>query len=155
MSEQSVGGEHILVPMDGSPQAERALEYALRFPDAEITVLTVINPFDIDPVSPGYQSPAGVPGMPGYSEEWYEGAKNDAEELHEQAREQAAEDNRMLTSDIIFGQPARRIVTYAAEHAVDHIVIGNHGRSDFPHVLLGNTAESVVRRSPVNVTVIR
>ncbi|EMA54826.1 universal stress protein [Halococcus salifodinae] len=155
MSEHSFSGEHFLVPMDGSPQAERALEYALRFHDTEITVLTVINPFDTNPISPGYQSPTGVPGMPGYSEEWYEGARNDAEELHEQARERAVEDDRTVSSDIVFGQPARKIVEYVSDHDIDHLVIGNHGRSDFPHVLLGNTAKSVVRRSPVDVTVIR
>lgn len=155
MNEQPFDGEHILVPMDGSPRSERALEYALRFPGAEITVLTVINPFDIDPISPGYQSPTGIPGMPGYSEEWYEGAKNTAEELHEEARERAAKDDRTLSSEVVFGQPARQIINYVTDHDVDQIVIGNHGRSDFPHVLLGNTAESVVRRSPINVTVIR
>lgn len=155
MSEQPFAGEHILVPMDGSSQSERALDYALRFPDTEITVLTVVNPFDIDPISPGYQSPSGIPGMPGYSEEWYENARNSAEELHEQARERAAEEDRTLASEIVFGQPAREIVEYATEHDIDQIVVGNHGRSDFPHVLLGNTAESVVRRSPVNVTVVR
>lgn len=153
-SDESTPDEHVLVPMDGSPQADRALEDALRVPGASITLFTVINPFDVDPLSPGYQSPTGIPGMPGYSEEWYEGARRNAEEIHERAREQAGDD-RLLSSEISFGLPARRIVRYAAEHDVDRIVIGNHGRSGFPHVLLGNTAESVVRRSPVTVTVVR
>lgn len=145
----------VLVPLDGSPRSERALDHALDMPDVAITVLTVIDPFDVDPLAPGLQSPTGVPGMPGYSEEWYEGAKANAEELHDDARERATEHDRSLTTEIVFGRPARRIVAYADENDVDHIVIGNHSREEFPHVLLGNTAESVVRRSPVNVTVIR
>ncbi|EMA44967.1 universal stress protein [Halococcus saccharolyticus] len=145
----------VLVPIDGSPRSERALDHALDMSDVTITVLTVIDPFDVDPLSPGLQSPTGVPGMPGYSEEWYESAKADAEELHADARERATEDDLEVVSEIVFGRPARRIVTYAEDNDIDHIVIGNHGREEFPHVLLGNTAESVVRRSPVNVTVVR
>ncbi|WP_049900217.1 universal stress protein [Halococcus agarilyticus] len=154
MSERS-STMHVLVPIDGSPRSERALDHALGMADATITVLTVIDPLDVDPLAPGFQSPAGVPGMPGYSEEWYEGAKESAEELHAEARERAAEHDRSLTTEIVFGRPARRIVAYADDNDVDHVVIGNHSREEFPHVLLGNTAESVVRRSPVNVTVVR
>jgi nucleotide-binding universal stress UspA family protein len=60
-----------------------------------------------------------------------------------------------VASDIVFGQPARKTIEHVSDNDIDHLVIGNHGRSDFPRVLLGNTAESVVRRSPVNVTIIR
>ena len=147
--------KHVLVPIDGSPQSERAFDFALTFEDAKITLLTVIDPVDVDPLTRGYQSPTGVPGMVGYSEEWYEGVLNDADELHERLRERADDPDRVEGTEVVFGRPTRRICGYVADHDIDHVVMGAHGRTGITRVLLGNTAESVVRRSPANVTVIR
>ena len=147
--------EHVLVPIDGSPRSEHALEHALDMDDVELTLVTVINPFDIDPNTVGLQSPTGVPGMPGYSEEWYEAARTDAEELHTKASEQAAKEGIELSSEIAVGDPARRILRYVEEGDIDHVVIGSHNRSDLTRILLGSVAERVVRRSPVPVTVVR
>jgi nucleotide-binding universal stress UspA family protein len=55
----------------------------------------------------------------------------------------------------VSGDPANEIVAYAEETDVDHIVVGSHGRSGLSRVLLGSTAEKVVRRSPVPVTVVK
>ncbi|WP_435076103.1 universal stress protein [Halococcus sp. AFM35] len=147
--------EHVLVPIDGSPRSERALEHALGLPDVTLTAITVINPFDTDPNTIGLQSPTGIPGLPGYSEEWYEGARAEVEELHAAASEQAAEEDIALTSEIEVGDPARRIIDYIGDNDVDHVVIGSHDRTDLARILLGSVAERVVRRSPVPVTVVR
>ncbi|GAA0255254.1 universal stress protein [Haladaptatus pallidirubidus] len=147
--------EHVLVPLDGSPQADQALEYALTVPDVEINVITIINPFDVDPLTPGYQSPVGKSGMPAYSQEWYEKYWNDAEELHEQARERVEEHELPFESVIKMGDPAHQIVEYTADHDIDHIIMGTHGRTGLSHVVLGSVAEKVVHRSPVMVTVVR
>jgi nucleotide-binding universal stress UspA family protein len=53
------------------------------------------------------------------------------------------------------GGPANAIVECAEEESVDHIVTGSHGRSGVTRILLGSVAETVVRRSPVPVTVVR
>jgi nucleotide-binding universal stress UspA family protein len=53
------------------------------------------------------------------------------------------------------GRPSRAIVEYAEEHDIDHIVMGSHGRSGVTRILLGSVAETVVRRSPVPVTIVR
>jgi nucleotide-binding universal stress UspA family protein len=147
--------EHVLVPIDGSPRSERALEHALGLSDVELTVITVINPFDTDPNTIGLQSPTGIPGMPGYSEEWYEGARAEVGELHATANEQAAEEGVELSGEIEVGDPARRIIDYIGNNDIDHVVIGSHDRSDLTRILLGSVAERVVRRSPVPVTVVR
>ncbi|WP_458185749.1 universal stress protein [Haladaptatus sp. NG-WS-4] len=146
-------GEHVLVPLDGSPAAEAALEYALTLPDVEITVLTVVNPFDIDPLSPGYQSPLGKAGMPAYSTEWYEKEWENAKELHEEMREMAGD--VPFESVVLMGQPAKQIVKYAREHDVDHVVMGTHGKEDLANVLLGSVAEKVAHRAPMMVTIVR
>lgn len=53
------------------------------------------------------------------------------------------------------GTPAREIVDAAAENNIDLIVVGNHGRTGLARVVLGSTAEKVVRLAPCPVLVVR
>ncbi len=137
---------HLLVPFDGSPQASKALEHAVeRHPDATITLLHVIDPIDA-----GYSAEAVLPS---YSEDWYESQRASANDLFDDARELTGRDD--LETDIEVGRPSRIIVEYAREHDIDQVVMGSHGRSGVSRILLGSVAETVVRRSPVPVTVVR
>ena len=147
--------DHVLVPFDGSPQSEKALSHALDWPDASLTLLTVINPFDIDPERFGLQSPTGVAGLPGYSLEWYDEVREAARERLEEACERVENEGKTCSIEVRMGYPARQIVAYAEEHDVDEVVMGSHGRSLVSRVLLGSVAEKVVRRSPAPVTVVR
>lgn len=138
----------ILVPIDGSEQSSEALEYAFEeFRDADITAINVI-----DPIEAGYTAQATVPG---YSEEWFEQARESADELFEEAQATADEYGHSLDTVTEVGRPSRAIVDYADEHDISHIVMGSHGRSGVSRILLGSVAESVVRRSPVPVTIVR
>lgn len=138
----------ILVPVDGSEQSTDALEYALgEFRSDDIVLLHVI-----DPIEAGYSVQATVPG---YSEEWYEEAEAEAEELFEDARTLAAERGVEVDTAIEVGRPSRAIVEYADENAVNHVIMGSHGRNGVTRILLGSVAETVVRRSHVPVTVVR
>ncbi|MFB6353757.1 MAG: universal stress protein [Halobacteriales archaeon] len=140
--------EHVLVPHDGSPQADDALDHALaEYPGATITVLHVIDPTDA-----GYSAGAMLPD---FSEAWYEQAKASAADLFARVRERAADHAGELETVRELGRPARIIVEYADEHDVDHVVIGSHGRTGVSRILLGSVAETVARRSPAPVTVIR
>jgi nucleotide-binding universal stress UspA family protein len=137
--------DSVLVPVDGSPQAEEAIDHAdSAFPDAEITLIHVIDPTDA-----GYDPESVVPG---YSESWYTSRKEHAEELFEEAGERT---DRTFETATEVGRPARTIVEYADENDIDHIVMGSHGRSGVARILLGSVAETVVRRSPIPVTVVR
>jgi nucleotide-binding universal stress UspA family protein len=142
--------EHVLVPVDGSPQSNDALEHALEsFPEADITTLTAV-----DPIAAGY---AGAPGpdATGYSGEWIEQAQNRADSILDDAADTAADAGRQVETVKVVDRPARAVVDYAEENEVDHIVIGSHGRTGVTRVLLGSVAENVVRRAPCPVTVIR
>ncbi|MFB6137194.1 MAG: universal stress protein [Halobacteriaceae archaeon] len=140
--------KRILVPLDGSPQATEALEYVLaEYPGEVVCLLHVI-----DPLEAGY---ATGPGPPGTGQEWYEEEKARAETLFDEARELAGDDDVTVETAIELGRPARRIVAFADEQPVDLVVMGSHGRSGVSRILLGSVAESVVRRSPVPVTIVR
>ncbi|NEU55839.1 universal stress protein [Halorussus sp. MSC15.2] len=140
--------KRILVPIDGSSQSDDALEHALKeFGDHDLTVLHVI-----DPVDTGYSGPVGIPGG---SEEWYEKAKQESEELFEDAQAVADEYGVTLDTAAEPGRPARTIVEYADDEGFDQIVMGSHGRSGVSRILLGSVAETVVRRATMPVTVVR
>ncbi|MEF8831118.1 MAG: universal stress protein [Halobacteriales archaeon] len=110
----------VLVPMDGSPMAKRALVHALStHPDAEITVLYVV-----DDIEERYGTRALV-GI----ETLRERARERAEQLFERAESTAADHDADVATEIRVGDPAREIVGYAADHDVDLVVIGSHGRS--------------------------
>jgi len=141
-------GKHLLVPVDGSDQAREAAEFAIEeFPGSTLTLLHVINPADA-----GYSVQASVPT---FSEEWYERQKEQAEERFEEIEGQANERDIDVEGVIEVGKPTHTIVEYAEEHDVDQIVMGSHGRSGVSRILLGSVAETVVRRSPVPITVVR
>jgi len=139
----------VLVPVDGSPQSDVALDHALdQFPDAEIVALTAV-----DPIAAGYSAAPGVEG--GYPGEWIEQANDRADDILNDAVEHAAEQGREIDTVRVTDRPARAIVDYADEEGVDHIVLGSHGRTGVTRVLLGSVAENVVRRAPCPVTVVR
>ena len=140
--------DEILVPVDGSEPSDEALAFAFeRFPDARFVALTVVAPSDA-----WYGS---VEMDARTFEKIREAAKKRAESVLADARERAEAAGVDLSTELVFGQPARSVVSYAEEHAPDQIVMGSHGRDGVSRILLGSVAETVVRRSPVPVTVVR
>ena len=59
------------------------------------------------------------------------------------------------STEVLFGNPARCIVTAANVERSDLIVMGTHGRGPMMHVLMGNVAERVVRTAPCPVLTVR
>ena len=144
----------ILVPIDGSPLSEKALSVALEeYPESTIQLLHVI-----DPTEPGYSYVSL--GVDAYdtprhgSDEWYDRAEAFAEEIFEDAREQAGDETELVTETRV-GRPDREIVRYIEDADVDHVVLGSHGRDRESLTLVGGVAEAVVFRSPVRVTLVK
>jgi nucleotide-binding universal stress UspA family protein len=138
---------NVLVAIEGSPLSERALRYAIEtFPNASITSIYVINPIDsiVDVEAGGLQVAEG----------WYEDAKAEATRIHTTATDLAAEREPELVTVTEVGKPAKAILEYAADHDIDQIVMGSHGRSGIERALLGSVAETVTRRARIPVTVI-
>jgi len=138
----------ILVPMDDSEHAEAALEYAFdNFPDGDVSVLHVV----------------GVPSsMMGDSmaiaiaDDIEEAATERAEPVFERAREAATERGREIDTIVAVGHPARNIIDRAETY--DTVVIGAHGANwsrATRQFLVGNVAETVSKRAPVPVVLVR
>ena len=134
----------LLVPLDGSPQSKAALEYAVEtVPESEIVVIYVLNPA---------VAATGVDGT--IPDSAFDEQRQFAEELFADARDIADED-RIVETELLAGRAATEIVEYATKNGIDEIVMGSHGRDGAARLLLGSVSETVVRRSPVPVTVVR
>ncbi|MEZ3117468.1 universal stress protein [Halobaculum sp. MBLA0147] len=137
--------ERVLVAVDGSEMGERALRHALAaHPDATVTVLTVVG----EPSAMFGQATAIA-----LADDVEESTEKYARPVFERAREVAAERGAEIQTAVDVGHPARVILDRAG--AFDALVIGSHGGSLADRLIVGNTAETVVRRSPVPVTVVR
>jgi nucleotide-binding universal stress UspA family protein len=147
---QRRGATHHLVAIDGSEQSEKALEYAFTvFPEVETTIHHAIDPMET------YYGE----GQLVHSEAAYEEIERDAEALLADAREFAEEHGAEVTTTTVVewgpNRPAAAILDYVDGNDVDHVIVGSHGRSGVSRVLLGSVAETVARRSPAPVTVVR
>jgi len=135
---------NVLVPVDDSDPARTALEYAVsQTPDAEITALHVIDPYETS-----VSSWLGGAEFPQKLEE-------EGTELLADLEALAADHGVEIETDTVVGKPAQEITSYVETEDVDQVVIGSHGRTGSSRVLLGSVAETVVRRAPVPVTVVR
>ena len=139
---------HVLVPLDGSPLAEKALSHALATFDCRTTVLNVMTPIDAG------MSEGGILEL---SAEREASGRERAKTLVENARTTAAAEDRTVETAVESGDPAEKILAYVAEHDVDHVVMGGHGgdAGSLARRLLGTVATEVVGDAPVTVTVVR
>lgn len=135
----------VLVPVDGSEMALRALRYALEVhSQAEITALHVVG----EP-SPMLGEAMGL----AIADDMREAARAEAAEILEEAEAIAAEYDAEIGTMVEMGHPAKAIVDVAEEY--DLVVIGSHGGSLADRLFIGNVADRVFRRSPVPVTTVR
>ncbi len=144
----------ILVPLDGSPLAERALEPALVIADAMQSDVTLLR------VAPGRET---LPQSTSPSGEDL-GVVRDIAAAQERAEAEAylqriygARANRHLFFDVVTtgGDIADAIVSYADERHVDLIVMSSHGRSGIGRWLHGSVAEKVLRGADCATLIIR
>lgn len=136
--------EQILVPFDGSDLSEAALEHALgQYPEADVTALYVVYP-------PRDVLDAQVDISSSLE------AEDDGDHVSEAlaaATEVGDGFGRAVNTASVEGLPEEQIVAVVEEEGFDHVVMGSTGREGFERLLLGSVAETVVRRSPVSVTV--
>lgn len=136
---------HILCPVDFSAHSDRAMEYAgdlaQRF-QADLTVLHVIyDPLDIA------CSHIPHPPLEQLREESIRGAER---MLDRRVRRRLRHLPRTKTA-VAAGAPFRQIIRYAEEHRVDLIVMGTQGLTGLDRLIMGSTAERVVRMAPCPV----
>lgn len=138
----------ILVPIDFSSNASTALEYARVMADRFGAAIHLLHVCEVPSVATASMDAYAV-AYPDFSRRFAQDAE--AELL----KVSASLEGFTVSSEVIFGQPAKCIVTAAERHGVDMIVMGTHGHGPIMHVLMGNVAERVVRTAPCPVLTVR
>jgi len=135
----------ILVPVDFSKCSTKALQYAIPFArqfGAELMLLHVLSPAIVLPTAEA--APQGV------IQESPAVARENLEELRESIGQDIP--SRSLLRN---GSPHVEIIDAAKEMDIDLIILSTHGHSGLTHILLGATAERVVRRASCPVLIVR
>lgn len=135
----------ILAPVDFSDPAPIALQYAAALGagfDAEIVLLYVIEPV-------AYPAELGV--VVNLEADLADRAHTELEKL----RERHLANYPNARSIVCHGVADQEIIDTARREAADLIVIGTHGFSGIKHLLLGSTAERVVRGAACPVLTVR
>ncbi len=133
--------KRILVGVDGSENAMRAVEFAAalakRF-EGKISLVHVVPPSDY----------ALTSGKATYMEK---DAKVGGERLRA-AEELLTKEKVTFHSSVEFGNPAEQLLLLAKDH--DLMVVGTRGLSPFKEALLGSTSHRLVQMGRVPVTIV-
>ncbi|MFQ5490940.1 MAG: universal stress protein [Phycisphaerae bacterium] len=143
--------QKLLYPTDFSETSLHALKYARDFAetfDAQLHCVHVVDEAFQYWTAMGPESvPVGI-------------AAEDLITVAEQHMDQFSDEHLVglkyaPVTKVVVGQPFREIIAYARDITADLIVLSTHGRSGLSWVLMGSTAEKVVRKSPCPVLTIR
>lgn len=141
--------EKILYATDFSDKSKKALRYVkgLRGSGAkDVTILYVIDKRGID--SMAVLTAIDVLGV---EKGWMEDAHRNMSCLEDDLKSEGFS----VQTRIEKGVPFKEIIRVAEEVNASVIVIGSHGKSDLPEMLLGSVAEKVVRKATKNVLVVK
>jgi nucleotide-binding universal stress UspA family protein len=136
--------KHLLVAFDGSESATRAFDFGLGLAGkfgAALTVLAVVRPPEL---------PEDVE-----TEALVESARDYYESQFGPLASRAAQANVKVNFAVAVGHPAEQIVHYAETERVDHIMLGDRGKTFFRRWLLGSVSKQVIHYAHCTTTVVR
>jgi nucleotide-binding universal stress UspA family protein len=141
--------DKILFATDFSEASERACQYAIMMAkkfDARILVCHVINEleFPIHGIFPDH-----------YVEDHKRELAMAADRMMKEFCGRNFKEFENYESVIETGIPFKKIVEKAEREDVSLIIVGTHGRTGLEHVVIGSTAEKIVRTACCPVTTIR
>ena len=139
--------DKILVPLDFSPASMEALGYAVSLAKQFHAAIHLVHVYPSDEAS----------SVPGTGHLLFQSAEA-IERLNEELtgiHSKHVPTFRPESCHIRGGRPYEQIVSVARELDADLIVISTRGHSGLKHLLLGSTAERVVRNAPCPVLVTR
>jgi nucleotide-binding universal stress UspA family protein len=148
------GGENlinrILVPLDGSEYADKALDWALDLAEkynASIELLTVIpllGPFTTCGIEPLFG--------PSLKELQEQAGKMLAEALKKAKK---SKPNLKISTKVLEGRPSDKIVETAKEENFDLIVMGSRGLGGVKEFFLGSVSDRVADEAPCPVVIVK
>jgi len=137
------GYDDILVPTDGSERADAAVAHALAVAGAFGSTIHAVSVVNVGDIATGGE--LSVPSE--LLDELAAAATEAVEAVASEARSAGVD----AVTAVSTGQPKHDLLEYVDANGIDLVCMGTHGRTGLDRVLLGSTAEALVRRSAVPV----
>jgi nucleotide-binding universal stress UspA family protein len=144
----------VMLALDGSPEAARVLEEALRSPLLAGAHVSVVS------VAPSRIPSAGVMFAGGYGVPigWYEESVASVRATLESAAQEGAARFAAAGIDaswsVLEGDPAATLIEAAERGSMDLVVVGTHGRTGLVRLVLGSVARNVLLHAHASVLVL-
>ena len=144
--------QHILVPIDGSPNSLQGLAEAIRLAQltgGQLRLLHMVDALSLTMTMGAYGA---------FNANLYEDMHKEGQKILEDGRQQALAAG--VAADIALEEGARSRLTDLVLDQIkawpaDLVVLGTHGRRGVGRMLMGSDAEQVARSSPVPVLLVR
>ena len=128
----------LIVPLDGSELAERAVPYAIRLAQASHAQLVLVQ---------------AAHAVPSTSLEGGDAVAEARTYLTRMAESMSGQVDGVSTA-VLHGQPTDKILEAIDAFKADGVVMTTHGRTGFDHLLHGSVTEGLLARSNVPVFVV-
>jgi nucleotide-binding universal stress UspA family protein len=136
----------IVVATDFSDVSLAALEAAFNLDLGSNTILYLLHVLD---------TPVGIDPAIG----WIRPSNNDTydEAMNRMCSLVPENSPKKMTIEryVVAGSPVTEIARFAKEKEADMIVVGTHGRTGLARLLMGSTAEGLLREAPCQVLVVK
>jgi nucleotide-binding universal stress UspA family protein len=141
----------IILAVDDSPCSKAAVEFVRRTQwqkDTRVVVVTAV--------------PTPLPALSlvdagGHllDAEMLEASRRGAREMMTRIQQELRDLELPIQTEVALGDPREVILRVAEEQSADLIVVGSHGRSGIPKLLMGSVASHVVTHATCNVLVVK
>jgi len=137
----------ILVPVDGSDQALKAIDFAANLAKQNNATIHLLHVYKL-------------PIIPEGMGEYVISDRIELQALGDQIISVAQDEVRKkggqhIEATVMEGDPAERIIAYAKDHDVDMIVMGSRGLGSFKGLLLGSVSNKVSHRADRTCVIVR
>jgi nucleotide-binding universal stress UspA family protein len=135
-----VKNQTIVIAYDGSPNAEKAANFALQF--ATISGARLLLVFVVPPYVPEADFPP--PNVVEIIETEREAAELTLKEIQTKLEGKGVE----IGTQVLLGNPADELVRFSQNPEVGMVAVGKTGKGAIARLLLGSVAEALVRKCP-------
>ena len=140
----------ILVPCDFSKTALNAFSFALDVAERSEAVIHLVHVIDV----PAVYDAAFVPAIP-VDTTLYNDLEAKAEEEFRKIIDKHRSSGIHMETKLAYGVPETALLDYIQTAGIDVVIMGSHGARGLRELLIGSTAEKIIRHASVPVMVIK
>ena len=138
----------ILYPTDFSDYAQNAQKYAVELAKKFKAKVVLLHVASIPTYPVAYEIAVDIKAL---DDEIQTAARKRLDKI----QEEIAAEGLKVETQLAIGQPFAEIVAAARNVNADLVVLATHGLGPVKHMLMGSTAEKVVRKAPCPVLTVR